>query len=263
MRTQFALRAAASTVVALSALFTGAANAATIELSALNRVGSAAMDGGDLQLTRNGNSTGAGWVTQAFSTTESFSATFSFSLRGDGFNGKMADGIALVFQNQGSNVVGNGGGDIGYWNINGSGAGAVGSIIQSWNNNRVGLSTNGVVQGVKGADFNLGAANFVTGTETVSYNAVTHELTMSGTLIDHSTNLSYAVSDAASVDLGAKYGSAMYIGFTGATGGSYADQRITGFSVSPVPEPATYAMLMGGLGLVGLASRKRRKNQQR
>jgi len=258
MRTQSAHRAVAAAVVAVATLFSGAACASVIELSTLNRVGSAAMDGGDLQLTRNGGSTGAGWVTQRFSTTESFSATFSFSLRGDGFNGKMADGIALVFQNQGSGVVGNGGSDIGYWNINGSGAGAVGSIIQSWNNNRVGLSTNGVVQGVKGAAFNLGAANYVTGTETVSYNATTHELTMSGTLIDHSTSLSYAIGDAASVDLAAKYGSAMYIGFTGATGGSYADQRITGFSVSVVPEPATYAMMLGGLGLVGLASRRRK-----
>nr|WP_315211795.1 PEP-CTERM sorting domain-containing protein [uncultured Duganella sp.] len=259
MRTPFTHSTAAAAVVAISALFSGAASAASIELSTLNRVGSAAMDGGDLRLTRSGGSTGAGWVTQTFSTTESFSATFSFSLRGDGFNGKMADGIALVFQNQGNNVVGNGGGDIGYWNINGSGASAVGSIVQSWNNNTAGLSTNGVVQGVKGAGFNLGAANYVTGTETVSYNAATHELTMSGTLIDHSTNLSYAISDAASVDLAARYGGAMYIGFTGATGGSYADQRITGFSVSAVPEPATYAMLMGGLGLVGWASRRKRR----
>ena len=73
------------------------------------------------------------------------------------------------------------------------------------------------------------------------------------------SNLSYAVSDAASVDLHAKYGGAMYVGFTGGTGGSYADQRITGFSVLAVPEPATYAMLLGGLGLVGFASRRKRR----
>ncbi|MEV4780150.1 lectin-like domain-containing protein [Burkholderia sp. LMU1-1-1.1] len=256
MPTRFAHGAIAA---AIAALFSGSASAASIDLLTLNRVGSATMAGGDLQLTRNSGSAGAGWLTQTIPTTESFSATFSFSLLGNGFNGKMADGIALVFQNQGDNVVGNGGGDLGYWNIGGSGASAVGSIIRSWDNNAVGLSTNGVVQGVKSAGFNLGAANYVTGTETVTYNALTHELTMGGTLIDHSTGLSYAVSDAASVDLNVKYGGAMYIGFTGGTGGSYADQRITGFSVSAVPEPATYAMLMGGLGLVGWASRRKRR----
>jgi hypothetical protein len=31
----------------------------------------------------------------------------------------MADGIALAFQNIGNNVTGNGGGDVGYWNIGG------------------------------------------------------------------------------------------------------------------------------------------------
>jgi hypothetical protein len=34
----------------------------------------------------------------------------------------MADGIALAFQNVGNNVTGVGGGDVGYWNIGGSGS---------------------------------------------------------------------------------------------------------------------------------------------
>lgn len=252
---QFRALAAA---VAIAALMSGAASAATIDLGSLSRAGSATMVGDDLQLTLNNYSAGAGWLAQSISTTESFSATFAFSLKGTSFNGNMADGIALVFQNQGNAVVGAGGHNLGYWNINGSGASAVGSIIQSWDNNKVGLSTNGVVQGVANAAFNLGAANYVTGSETVTYNAATHELSMSGTLLDHSTNLSYAIGDAAKVDLSAKYGSTMYVGFTGGTGGSYADQRITGFSVSVVPEPASYAMLMGGLGLMGLVARRRR-----
>ncbi|SDF69156.1 MULTISPECIES: FxDxF family PEP-CTERM protein [unclassified Duganella] len=41
----------------------------------------------------------------------------------------------------------------------------------------------------------------------------------------------------------------------GSTGGAYSAAR---WSVSAVPEPATYGMLLGGLGLVGLMARRRR-----
>jgi hypothetical protein len=111
-------------------------------------------------------------------------------------SGKMADGIALAFQNIGNNVTGVGGGDVGYWNLGGQGASAVGSVILSWDKNDYGLSTNGVVQGIKDAPFNLGASNNVSGSQTVSYNAVTHELTMTGTFLDNSTGLSYSISDS-------------------------------------------------------------------
>jgi hypothetical protein len=106
--------------------------------------------------------------------------------------------------------------------------------------------------------FNLGASNNVSGSETVSYNAVTHELTLTGTFLDNSTGQSYSISDSKTVDLYAKFGSTMYVGFTGGTGGTDADQRITSFSLtSAVPEPETYAMLLAGLG-IGLAARRRK-----
>jgi hypothetical protein len=264
MRSMLAL----SAVVA--AAFAVPASAAVIDLGSLNVAGSAKIVDGALQLTQNTNVSvptgvaGAGWLKQGISTTQSFSTTFSFSLVGDTATpghsvGKMADGITLAFQNIGNNITGVGGGDVGYWNLGGKGASAVGSVILSWDRNDYGLSTNGVVQGLKDAPFNLGASNNVSGTQTVSYNAVTHELTMSGTFTDNSTGLSYAVSDAKSVDLFGKFGSTMYVGFTGGTGGTDADQRITAFSLtSAVPEPETYAMLLAGLGLVGFASRRRK-----
>ena len=34
---------------------------------------------------------------------------------------------------------------------------------------------------------------------------------------------------------------------------------INGLSIAPVPEPETYAMLLAGLGLIGAASRRKRK----
>lgn len=247
----------------VAAAFALPASAAVIDLSTLNRAGSAQYVDGALQLTQNTNVhnasgvAGAGWLAQSISTTQSFSTSFSFSLKGDS-SGKMADGIALAFQNIGNNITGVGGGDVGYWNLGGKGASAVGSVILSWDRNDYGLSTNGVVQGLKDAPFSLGASNNVTGSQTVSYNAVTHELTMTGTFNDLTSGLSYAVSDAKIVDLNAKFGSTMYVGFTGGTGGTDADQRITSFSVSAVPEPETYTMMLAGLGLVGFAARRRK-----
>jgi hypothetical protein len=243
-----------------AAAFSVSASAATIDLSSLTLAGTAAQVGNGVQLTNfNGPNyqSGAAWLAQGVSTTTSFSTSFSFSLKGDD-SGKMADGIALVFQNIGSNVTGNAGGDVGYWNLGGhSGSAAVGSVIRSWDNNEYGISTDGVVQGLNKASWNFGALNDVTGTQTITYNATTHVLSMTGSFSDglgHTLN----VSDSDTVDLSAKFGSTMYVGFTGATGGADADQRITGFSVSAVPEPETYAMLMAGLGLVGFAARRRK-----
>ncbi len=228
------------------------ATAATVDLSALNLAGSAQRVGGHLQLSSGSGHAGAGWVKKPVSTSASFSTSFSFSLQGQGFNGNMADGIALVFQNKGNEVVGNGGSDLGYWSLDG-----VGSIIQTWHNNTIGLSTHGVAQGVQSAGWNLGASQNVTGTETVNYNAASDVLTMSGSFLGDSTGITHTASDSAVVDLGSKFGGNMYLGCTGGTGGSYADQRITGLSVSGVPEPASYAMLLAGLGLLGCIARRR------
>jgi hypothetical protein len=54
-----------------------------------------------------------------------------------------------------------------------------------------------------------------------------------------------------------------YFGFTAATGPNYADwhkvKNFTLTNVSPVPEPSTYALMLGGLGLVGFMAYRRRK----
>ena len=104
----------------------------------------------------------------------------------------------------------------------------------------------------------MALAATVTGTETVSYDASTHMLTMNGNL--NLDGMNHAISDSASIDLAAKFGPTMYAGFTGGTGGSYAFQYITSASIAPVPEPETYALMLAGLGLLGVVSRRRKLN---
>jgi len=54
-----------------------------------------------------------------------------------------------------------------------------------------------------------------------------------------------------------------YFGFTAATGGKTDWHKVSNFSleVSPVPEPSTYALMLGGLGMVGFMAFRRRKQQ--
>ena len=52
-----------------------------------------------------------------------------------------------------------------------------------------------------------------------------------------------------------------YFGFTAATGNNYDWHKVRNFelSVTPVPEPSTYALMLGGLGMVGFMAYRRRK----
>jgi hypothetical protein len=166
----------------------------------------------------------------------------------------MADGITLTLQNQGDNVVGEGGGSVGYNGLNG-----VGSVVQTWLNNRAGLDIVGDAYLTNAAPADLGYATLVLGTQTVTYNASTSLLSMVGTLNVDGTL--YDVSDATSINLSDRFGPSLplYIGFTGGTGLSLADQRITSFTLSPVPEPEEWAMMLLGAGMVGYQIKRKQK----
>lgn len=219
----------------------------------MNLVGTATMIGSDIQLVSYGNSAGAAWFTSPVSTTDSFNIDFAFSLQNNG-SSPMADGITFALQSQGINALGSAGGNVGYNGLN-----AVGSVIQTWYNNKAGLNIDGDAYNTQSAPADLGTANLVTGTENVQYDASSNMLSMTGTLnVDGSI---YNISDSKSIDLSAQFGSTMTMGFTGATGGAQADERITSSSVNAVaavPEPETYAMLLGGLGALGFIARRRK-----
>lgn len=235
-------------------------HAATFAGHDVNLVGSASILGnGDLQLTPpTADRAGAAWATTALSTAENFSTTFSFSLAASDFD-PMADGISFALQGTDPDVVGSGGGTIGI-----AGLDVVAFVVQTWDNNRVGLvaSDDPFVASLAGID--LGSSKLVTGTATVSYDATAKTLSVSGSLLadpdledaDPGDGLSF--SETLDVDLADRFGASVYAGFTGGTGLSYADQRITAWTLgAPVPEPETYALFLAGLGLLGLARRRR------
>lgn len=70
-------------------------------------------------------------------------------------------------------------------------------------------------------------------------------------------------------DFGVPLGNYIYVGFEDIVGPrdvnfvndwDYDDHRFI-FQIAPIPEPATWAMMMAGFGLVGLASRRRGRRQ--
>jgi hypothetical protein len=242
----------AATALTMGLSFSTVAQAASFKGYDFNTVGTATVLGnGDLQLTAGEGGSGAAWLTTALSTSQSFSSTFSFSLQSlDVF--PMADGISFALQSGGTSELGFSGGYVAYGGLN-----AVGSVVQTWYNNTAGLNTDGNPYNTQAAPANLGIANLVLGTETVSYDATLKRLTMSGSLnVDGTT---YSINDSVNIDLSATFGPSMYAGFTGSTGSSWSDQRITDFTISPVPEPESYAMLMAGLGLLGFVARRKSK----
>lgn len=231
--------------------------------------GAAAVNDGARNVLRvtNANFSQAGSVFSTtpitFSSNYSFSTRFTFNFNTQGYGG--ADGLVFVIQPQANNVGGAGGG-IGYAGIGNS----LGIEFDNWFNtgvdidaNHVGVNLNGNIASVSSitSPFALDSGQDLTAW--IDYNGVTQQLEVR---FGDSNSRPLAALLNYNVDLAAVVGNPnAFVGFTSGTGAAFANHDIVNWEFrdtfqpigGAVPEPATWAMLILGFGLVGGALRRR------
>ena len=193
----------------------------------------------------------------------SFSTRFTFNFNNQ-YNGG-ADGIVFTVQTNSNNVGGLGGG-IGYQGV----ANSVGIEFDNWynagydiNDNHVGIDLSGSVASTSSiaSPFALDGGQDLTAW--VDYNGATEQLEVrlaSSNIRPALALLSY------NVNLAGVLGTPnAFVGFTSGTGAAAANHDIVNWEFrstsSPisggVPEPATWAMMIVGFGMVGGLARRR------
>jgi len=241
------------------------AHAAAIDFSTLQLNGFATATATALRLTDGANladqndpdsnigEASSAFIATAFSTNSTFTTSFNVTMTNTGFS-PLADGITFLIQNDpaGAAAVGGGGGGVG---ANGL-ANNIGVGLQSWDNNRVSIFTDGAIDGGPIHNFNLGDQDDQLDV-TIAYDGAN----LSYSVFNHATGLS--ISDSQAFDL-SSLGPTAYFGFTGGTGLSYSIQDVTNWDLTvnartgAVPEPATWAMMLAGFGGLGALLRRRR-----
>lgn len=200
--------------------------------------------------------TTAGWqAAAAFYNTrvsiQEFTASFTFTFASFGNPG---DGFTFTVQNdpRGASALGGYGGYLGYNGISPS----AGFGVNLYSGYALGtFSLQGGYVPINNYQ-NFSPAYFTSGipyTVTLTYANSLLLATISG------SDLAAPYQTRYLIDLPGLAGDSFaYVGFTGGTGAAAADITITNFAfATPVPEPTTWATMGAGLGLVGLAYRRR------
>ena len=83
--------------------------------------------------------------------------------------------------------------------------------------------------------------------------------TSTGTLVQHGTQLSTGQTDQWTLSRNGLTASNYYLQISGAVLSNAAGKYTASATVAAVPEPETYAMLLGGLAVLGLVKRRRKQ----
>jgi hypothetical protein len=199
-----------------------------------------------------------------------FSTKFAFEMTepvGNEADGAGADGMTFVIQNSSPTALGGAGGGMG---VDGIGQYVI-VELDTWNGglhefpfattngSHIAIITNTggtIAQNPNGpvgmARFNDGGVKHVW----VDYDGTTMDVYYNTVDVKPASPHVSAV-----IDLSAHFSGSqdLFVGFTGATGGSLNNHDLVNWQFSAVPEPSTYAL--AGLGIVGLAWAKRRRRK--
>ncbi|MGI9460500.1 MAG: lectin-like domain-containing protein, partial [Pirellulales bacterium] len=176
-----------------------------------------------------GSTASANWHVEPIAIPDSGTFTVEFNYQASG--NRAADGIALVFQQEGVEAVGGIGSDLGYVGIVGPTT-AYQMNLYDYEGSHI-PGTNFVTGNTSGSYNTTGDIQLTSGNEirvTLVYDADASTMTETLTYTsDPSVTYTHEYSE---VDLGAILGTQAYLGFTGADGGDNSVQEVSGFSLT-------------------------------
>ncbi len=177
----------------------------------------------------------AAWLQKRMPMDSDFSIEFTYQASGN----KAADGIALVFQNQGIDAIGDTGGGLGYSGISGNKAAY---LMNLYNASPKIVGTNVTVENSATSYLSNTPVNIKSGNPiavTLEYNAI--EKTLSEQLVEkYPDGSTQSYQHVYSVDLANALGTNVaYIGFTGSYGGSTSTQKVRGFKLQYQPQTSS------------------------
>lgn len=175
-----------------------------------------------------------------------FSVTFTYTTANPG-GGQTADGMTFTLQNQGPTALGGNGGNLGYTGIS-SATGVAFNLLSN------GSVTPGTGYAPTSVPYNYQSVSPVNMYDplniTLTYDGTTLREYLTDTITSATFSTSYVVNLAAAVG-----GNTAYVGFTAGTGLGAANQAISGFNYTVVPEPTS--LLAVSLGVLLVCGAKR------